>query len=212
MEEQQLVSNAQRGDRAAFAKLVERYQTPVYNLAFRMLGTANDAEDAAQETFLRVYTRLKSFKGDQKFATWLLSIDAHYCIDRLRRRKQITWLSIEDEVVGDSLSSDLPEPAEEALRHESQEEVERLLEHLSPANRLVVVLRYWYDLSIEEIAKTTGDSASAIKVKLFRARQALARQVAADAETGRSSSRPSSHHYSLTPAVSGHRSEVKGVS
>lgn len=211
MEEQLLVSNAQRGDHAAFAQLVEHYQTPVYNLAFRMLGNPNDAEDAAQETFLRAFTRLKSFKGELKFPTWLLSIDAHYCIDRLRRRKHFTWLSLDDEVLGDSLSSDLPEPADETLRHESQQEVERLLEQLSPASRLVVVLRYWHDQSIEEIAKTTGDSASAIKVRLHRARQALAQQLAARDEAGSMRGRPTLHQYGVASSVGGQRSAVKGV-
>ncbi len=211
MEDQLLVTSAQRGDHAAFAQLVERYQTPVYNLAFRMLINANDAEDAAQETFLRAYTNLKTFKGDQKFATWLLSIAAHYCIDRLRRRKQLSWLSLDEQALGETLSSNLPEPVEESLRHESQQEVERLVERLSPANRLVVVLRYWHDLSIEEIARTTGDSVSAIKVKLFRARQALARELGAEARTASSQSKPSLHHYAAVAAMNGHRSAIKGV-
>jgi RNA polymerase sigma-70 factor (ECF subfamily) len=179
LEEQLLVKRAQRGDQNAFAQLVDQYQTPVYNLAFRMLGNANDAEDAAQETFLRAYTQLKSFRVDQKFATWLLSIAAHYCIDRLRRRRFL-WLSIEDDAIGESLASDLPEPDDEALRHENEHQVAQLLEHLSPSNRLVVVLKYWHDQSIDEISRTTGDSVSAVKVKLYRARQALAREMTAN--------------------------------
>jgi RNA polymerase sigma-70 factor (ECF subfamily) len=177
LEEQWLVEHAQRGDQNAFAQLVEKYQTPVYNLAYRMLGNANDAEDAAQETFLRAYAQMKKFHGDQKFATWLLSIDAHHCIDRLRRRK-LQWLSLEDDGLSEILMSTAPEPDDEALRHEDQREVERLLERLSPASRLVVVLRYWYDQSMEDIARTTGDSVSAVKVKLHRARQVLAREAA----------------------------------
>jgi RNA polymerase sigma-70 factor (ECF subfamily) len=179
LEEQLLVSRAKRGDQNAFAELVEHYQTPVYNLAYRMLGNANDAEDAAQETFLRAYTQLKSFHADQRFATWLLSIAAHYCIDRLRRRR-FQWLSIEDDPIGEALASDLPQPDDEALRRESEHEVEQLLDHLSPSNRLIVVLKYWYDQSVEEISKTTGDSVSSVKVKLHRARQALGRQMTAD--------------------------------
>jgi RNA polymerase sigma-70 factor (ECF subfamily) len=176
LEDQLLVERAQRGDKNAFAQIVETYQTPVYNLAYRMLGNANDAEDAAQETFLRGYAQLRRFHADQKFATWLLSIDAHYCIDRLRRRR-FQWLSLEDSALNDTLMSDAPEPDVELMRSESQQEVERLLEYLSPASRLVVVLRYWHELSIEEIAKTTGDSISAVKVKLYRARQTLAKAI-----------------------------------
>ncbi|MBI4788014.1 MAG: sigma-70 family RNA polymerase sigma factor [Chloroflexi bacterium] len=176
LEEQRLVEQAQRGDHNAFAQLVETYQTPVYNLAYRMLGNANDAEDAAQETFLRAFAQLKKFRTEQKFATWLLSIDAHYCIDRLRRKK-FQWLSLEDDGLSEMLTSDAPEPDDQALRHEDQREIEKLLERLSPASRLVVVLRYWHDQPVAEIAKTTGDSVSAVKVKLHRARQMLAREI-----------------------------------
>lgn len=195
MEDQLLVANARRGDQNAFAQLVERYQTPVYNLAFRMLGNANDAEDAAQETFLRVYAQLKSFRTGEKFVTWLLSIAAHYCIDRLRRR-HFQWLSLDDDVFSDTLPSDAPTPDDELLRHEDEREIVQLLDKLAPANRLVVVLRYWYDQSIEEISRTTGDSASAVKVKLHRARNALAREMANVAAT---------RHARMLPAIGGER-------
>lgn len=182
LEEPLLIARAQRGDQSAFAQLVEHYQKPVYNLAFRMLGNAQDAEDAAQETFLRAYTQLKRFDRDQKFATWLLSICAHHCIDRLRRRRFL-WLSLEDDALAESLASRevrVPEPDAEVLRHESEHEIAALLEHLTPASRLVVVLKYWHAQSIDEIAQTTGDSVSAVKVRLHRARQMLAKTIAAD--------------------------------
>lgn len=183
-EEHLLVESAQRGDQTAFAELVALYQTPVYNLAFRMLGQAEDAEDAAQETFLRAYAQLRRFRADRPFATWLLSIGAHYCIDRLRARR-FRWLSLEDEGLEEVLPSDQPEPDEELLRRENEREIVRLLERLSPPNRLVVVLRYWYDQSIEEIAATTGDSPGAVKVRLHRARLALARELPRPAHDGR---------------------------
>jgi RNA polymerase sigma-70 factor, ECF subfamily len=177
VKDQALVSSAQHGDSNAFAQLVEQYQTPVYNLAYRMLGNANDAEDAAQETFMRAYAQIKSFRANEKFATWLLSIDAHYCIDRLRRRRKLAWLSLDEDALGDSLASDAPTPDDELLRHEDEREIVQLLDHLAPSNRLIVVLRYWYDQSIEEIARTTGDSVSSVKVKLHRARNVLAREL-----------------------------------
>lgn len=93
--EPQIIAAAQRGDKAAFAQIVAEFQTPVYNLAYRMLGNRNDAEDAAQETFLRAYAQLKTYDPGQSFGTWLLSVAAHYCIDRLRRRK-FQWLSFDD--------------------------------------------------------------------------------------------------------------------
>ncbi len=172
-----VIEKARRGDTGAFALIVQRYQGPVYNLAYRMLGNSADAEDAAQETFLRVYAQLKSYHPNQKFATWLLSIAAHYCIDRLRRRK-FQWLSLDEEGgIGQVLPSSTPDPEETAFEHEREEQVQKLLQRLPPAARAVVVLKYWSDLGVDEIAAMTGDSVSSVKVKLFRARQAMAREL-----------------------------------
>ncbi len=171
-----IIELAQRGNTNAFAQIVQRYQTPVYNLAYRMLGDTAEAEDAAQETFLRAYAQLKRYRTDQKFATWLLSIDAHYCIDRLRRRK-FQWLSLDDENAQETFPAPALGPEESALVHEREDQVQRLMQKLPPAARAVVVLKYWNDLGVEEIAQMTGDSVSAVKVKLFRARQAMAREL-----------------------------------
>ena len=86
-EEMAWVAQAQQGSDEAFTRLVEQYQTHVYNLCYRMLGEAEAAEDASQETFLRAYQHLHRYDRKRPFGTWLLSIAAHYCIDRLRRRK-----------------------------------------------------------------------------------------------------------------------------
>ena len=96
MEEEKIwIRQAVAGDHKAFTRLVEAYQIPVYNLAYRMLGEAREAEDAAQETFLRAYTRLTTYQIDKKFSSWLLAIASHHCIDRLRRRR-FTWLSLDE--------------------------------------------------------------------------------------------------------------------
>ena len=86
-EEMALVLRAQQGNDEAFTSLVERYQTPVYNLCYRMLGERTEAEDAAQEAFLRAYLNLKRYDPARSFKTWVLSIASNYCIDRLRRRR-----------------------------------------------------------------------------------------------------------------------------
>ena len=87
----QLVLKIMAGDTAAFVTLVERYKRPVYSLAYRLLGNPTDAEDAAQETFVRAYTRLSSYQLGSKFGSWLLSITSHWCIDFLRRRRAISF-------------------------------------------------------------------------------------------------------------------------
>ena len=89
------IIQAQQGNSQAFGFLVEKYQRPVYNLCYRMLSNAEDAEDAAQESFFRAYKALKRYDRSRAFSTWLLSIAAHYCIDQIRRRR-FQVVSVED--------------------------------------------------------------------------------------------------------------------
>jgi RNA polymerase sigma-70 factor (ECF subfamily) len=174
------VEAARQGDRDAFSRLVEAYQGPVYNLTYRMLGDPNEAEDAAQETFLRAYRKLDSYDPSRKFSTWLLSIASHYCIDQLRRRR-LTWLSLEDEGVPSSaMVSHKPSPEGHVLQAEQEAQVQALLNTLSTDYRAVVVLHYWYGLSYQEIAQTTHSTVSAVKSRLFRARRMLAEQLQQD--------------------------------
>jgi RNA polymerase sigma-70 factor (ECF subfamily) len=176
MEEDTWVQDVLRGDTQAFARLVERYKTPVYNLAYRMLGNAEDAEDAAQETFLRAYSQLRSYDPTRKFSSWLLSITAHHCIDQLRRRR-FSWLPL-DAVDGlDWLWAEGNQPEQAATDGEDRDEVRRLLHVLPAKYRLVLVLRYWYDMSYDEIAKTTAMSQAAVKTRLHRAREMLSEHV-----------------------------------
>jgi len=173
--ERDWIEQALAGDRAAFGRLVEAYQVPVYNLAYRMLGDPWEAEDAAQEVFLRAYAKLHTYRPERKFSTWLLSITSHYCIDRLRKRR-FAWLSLEEAPWLETLKSERDLPEEAALEDEAREEVRRLLNSLSPAYRAPIVLRYWYDLSYEEIAETLGITVAAVKSRLHRARLKLAQQ------------------------------------
>ena len=176
VDEAAVIAHASRGDVAAFGVLVERYQPPVYNLAYRMLGDAPEAEDAAQETFLRAYRRLGSYQPGRKFASWLLSIAAHFCIDELRRSRGFQP-SLDDVVWQDTLVSEGLQPEAIILERERSGNIQALLRALPATQRAVLVLRYWSDLSLAEIAGITGDSEGAVKVKLFRARQMLAHKL-----------------------------------
>jgi len=182
MDERGWIEQAQGGDQAAFANLVELYQRPVYNLAYRMLGSAQDAEDAAQETFLRAYVQLDTYQPERRFASWLLSIAAHYCIDQLRRRR-FTWLPLDNLPFLDWLSGGEVEPEGATLQREERDQVRQLLTRLPANYRLVVVLRYWYDLSCQEIADVAGLTESAVKTRLYRAREILAQGLAASETT-----------------------------
>ncbi len=166
------VKRARHGDESAFSQLVEAYQRPVFNLCYRMLGDAVEAEDAAQETFIRAYTRLASYDPSRKFSSWMLAIASHYCIDRLRQRRMglVAW---DDLPSGNWLSDMQPKPEEIVLDHETQRQVRELLNELPPEYRAVVALRYWNELSYEEIAETLHTTVPAIKSRLFRARQMM---------------------------------------
>jgi RNA polymerase sigma-70 factor (ECF subfamily) len=168
------VRAALEGDQDAFAELVYTYQDSVYNLCYRMLSERTEAEDAAQETFLKSYLNLKRYDPARSFKTWLLSIASNHCIDRLRRRRMV-WLSIEEPLPPNvSLASDEPEPEEEMIFSQRSEAVQQLIDSLSPEYRAAVVLRYWYDYAYTEIADMLDTTESAIKSRLFRARQMLA--------------------------------------
>jgi len=182
-EEMALVLQAQQGSEEAFTRLVEQYQTPVYNLCYRMLGEVEYAEDAAQESFLRVYRNLARYDRQRSFATWLLSITAHYCIDCLRRRR-FTMISIDAEQDDDERPMEFPDvnalnPEQETVRIEEQAMLQRVLQKLDATDRAAVILRYWYDFSEIEISESLSLTVSAVKSRLHRARKELARRMLA---------------------------------
>lgn len=174
-EEKLWLEQARKGDKQAFGKLIEAYQGPVYNLAYRMLNNAREAEEAAQEAFIRVYTRIDSYNPKHKFSTWVLSITSNYCIDLIRKRRAIL-LSIDEPLPSHpSLMSEKESgPESKAVTVERETQVQDLLQSLPEDYRQAVVLRYWYEYSYEEIAETMQTSVSAIKSRLFRARKLLA--------------------------------------
>ena len=172
-EELRWIEAARRGDRNAFSKLVQAYQLPVYNLTYRMLGNPQEAEDAAQEAFVRAYKRLNTYQPGRKFSNWILSIASHHCIDLLRRRRFV-WLSVEDNPAVSWLASDDEQPDDAAVRSERAEEVRSMLQHLAPEYRAPLILRYWHDLSYKEIAEVLELSEPAVKTRLHRARLKLA--------------------------------------
>jgi len=171
------VIQAQQGSDEAFTKLVEEHQTHVYNLCYRMLGEPEAAEDAAQESFLRAYQNLHRFDQSRPFPTWLLSIAAHYCIDRLRRRK-LSMFSLDEEndegatyEIADPAS---PDPEAESIKYEERDRLHILLKDLDETDRAAIIMRYWHDFSEVEIAESLRLTVSAVKSRLHRARRSLA--------------------------------------
>ena len=175
-EEKLWLEQARKGDKQAFGKLIQAYQGPVYNLAYRMLNNSREAEEAAQEAFIRVYTRIDSYNPKHKFSTWVLSIASNYCIDLIRKRRAIL-LSIDEPLPSHPalMSEKESGPESQALSAEREVQVQELLQSLPEDYRQAVVLRYWYEYSYDEIAEVMQTSVSAIKSRLFRARRLLAK-------------------------------------
>jgi RNA polymerase sigma-70 factor, ECF subfamily len=169
------LASAQKGNSDAFTQMVEEFQRPVFNLCYRMLGDAAEAEDAAQETFMRAYRSIKNYDKSRPFPTWLLSIAAHYCIDQIRKRR-MAIVPIEDLGFAEP-SDDAPGPESSLSRSEEQREVRGLLNELSSVDRAAVVMYYWYDFSYEEIGNALSLTESAVKSRLHRARRDMAKMM-----------------------------------
>ena len=179
-----LIRGARTGDRGAFERLVLLYEKKVYNLAFRMMGNHEDASDVAQEAFLRAFSRLREFRGDSSFSTWLYRIVANVCLDELRRKKRqrVSYLSepasTEDGDMARQIASTDPGPEEFLERQEIKEAIQRAIESLPDDHRLIVILRDMNGLSYEEISAVLGCSLGTVKSRLNRARNALRQRLA----------------------------------
>jgi len=170
----ELLLQVKAGDIGAFTQIVETFQKPVYSLCYRMLGNAQDAEDAAQETFIRAYKSMHRFDLKRPFSTWLLSIAAHYCIDQIRKAR-IKLISIEELSIPELPDRDLGVEIKLSQKEE-REKIRILLEALSPTDRACVVMYYWHEFSYDEICDALSLSQSAVKSRLHRARREMARQ------------------------------------
>lgn len=160
-----LVARCRRGERTAFATLVSRYERPVYNLAFRMLGEREDARDVAQAAFLKVLENLDRFDASRKFFSWLYRIAMNEALDVLGRRGRQAELTdvheSDDDLLGDTVNADLGVQVRSALNA------------LSHEHRAVLVLRHYQDLSYEEIAEVLDVPGATVKSRLYEARERL---------------------------------------
>ncbi len=176
--DERLFKAAKRGEEAALTQLIRQYQRPIYALCYRMLGNSAEAEDAAQEVFIKMMTKIHTYDPSRPFAPWLFRVATNHCRDRLRQRKPVFSLEEGGEdgawewMPGQAVN---PEEAVEAA--EEAETVRHLLEVLSPLDKALVTLFYWQGLSYAEMAEATGLTVSAVKSRLFRARREMARHL-----------------------------------
>jgi RNA polymerase sigma-70 factor (ECF subfamily) len=180
--EARLAKLARNGDRNAFAELVELYKDKIFHLAYRMLNNKQEAEDAVQETFLRVYTNLHRYDENQKFSTWIFRIGTNLCIDKLRRRKPTYSLDAEmtDGEGNDyyaMLPSDEDTPEKQLMVSETQAQLHRAIESLPEKYKSVVVLRYLHDMSLQEISDVLDMPVTTIKTRVHRGREYLRKRL-----------------------------------
>jgi RNA polymerase sigma-70 factor (ECF subfamily) len=177
-----LVRQFLSGREESFVELMSRHERRVYNLAFRMLGRAEDARDATQEAFLSCFRHLGSFRGDSAFSTWLHRITVNACYDMLRRRPPMAG-SLEDQPNA-AASPDHADRAAQAA------DIQRALMAVPPEFRAALVMHEVQDLPLAEIAAVLDIPVGTVKSRLHRGRVALARALGTEADTDRLEPRP----------------------
>lgn len=180
-----LIERCQSHDAAAFNEIVRRYQSKVYNYVRRMVGPGPDAEDLAQETFVRAYTNIHSFQSRASLNTWLFRIATNLCIDytrRGKRRASVASLIVDDEETGQPVDREVPDsrldPQNVLMNQELGAVLDRALESLPEKLRAVVVLHDIEGLPYEEIAGVVDCPLGTVKSRLFNARAALQNKLA----------------------------------
>jgi RNA polymerase sigma-70 factor, ECF subfamily len=178
-EERRLVSLSQRGDLDAFDTLVRAFERPVYNLAYRMTGNYDDANDVASEAFIRVFSAIPRFRGESSFATWLYRIVTNVFLDERKRRRAHPMVSLDDdyEVDGANLQRQIEDtgPGPNALAEEQERRrvLDRAIRALPDFQREMITMYHVMNLSYDEIGDITGAPIGTVKSRLNRARLAL---------------------------------------
>lgn len=171
-----------KGDQNAFAEIVELYQDKLYRVCFRMLGNRHEAEDIAQEAFVRAFVNIHTFDTKRKFSTWLYRIGTNLCIDRIRKKKPDYYLDAE--VSGTeglnmysqiAASEELPE--DQVMKMEMQDRVQYEISRLPDKYRAVIVLKYMEDLPLQEISEILEMPLGTVKTRIHRGREALRKQL-----------------------------------
>jgi len=170
-DEQIHIDSVLKGDSSAYRYLVNKNKKIVYSIAFRILNNKEDAEDAAQESFIKAFRQLHTFERKSKFSTWLYTITYRICVSRLKK-KSLEIDNIDNDVI-ENYPGDIDTPHKELTEKESRIFVKEAIERLPKLDSLLVTLYYFNENTINEIEEITGLTASNIKVKLFRARKVL---------------------------------------
>lgn len=171
-----------KGDQDAFGEIVELYKNSIYQLCYRMLGNRHEAEDMAQEAFIRAFINIKSFNQDLKFSTWLFRIATNLCIDRMRKKKPDYYLDAEVSgteglTMYSQIPSNSPLPENEIQSLELHETVQKEILKLPEKYRTAIVLKYIEELSLNEISEILDLPLGTVKTRIHRGREALRQQL-----------------------------------
>jgi RNA polymerase sigma-70 factor (ECF subfamily) len=181
-EDVDLVAAARAGDAAAFRRIVLKYQRPIYGLALRMMGSPAEAEDMAQEAFVKAYDGLAGFRGEARLRSWLFTIATNHCLNALRARRRRREVPLEPAAgdheptggpAGRPVANGRPTPEEDLVRAELRERVRAALETVTPDHQAILVLRDIQGLPYEEIAAVLGIELGTVRSRLHRARMEL---------------------------------------
>jgi len=172
MTDEQIIGRVRGGETRMFAELVRRHEDLVYGMVVRFVGRSEDAEDIAQEVFLRAFRGLDGFKGESKFSTWLYRVTWNLCTDWLRRnRRPDRRADSVDEA--DALPDKRVDLEGGVLEEEQRVAVREALDRLDEKYRSVIVLHYYQKLSYDQIAAVLDMPAKTVETRLYRARKAL---------------------------------------
>ncbi|GGB72735.1 RNA polymerase sigma factor SigW [Fictibacillus barbaricus] len=173
-----MVAQVKKGDQEAFEGIVDLFKDKIYRHCYRMVGNGHEAEDLAQETFLRAYRNINKYNSEFKFSTWIFRIATNLCIDRLRKKKPDYYLDAE--VPGtdganmySQLSTEEPLPEEVVTENEQWNELQAEIMKLPEKYRTAIVLKYVEDLSLEEISQIMDIPVPTVKTRIHRGREAL---------------------------------------
>lgn len=169
-QDQALIEDCRNGDRRALGSLVRRYERPIYNAAYRMLGTADEAADVAQTTFLKAFENLHRYNPQYKFFSWIYRIAVNESINQLNRRKRLGELDDNEVASG-------PGPDASLDADQVSEELQEALLSLSQDHRAVIVLRHFTEISYREIGEILQIPEKTVKSRLFSARKAMKAQL-----------------------------------
>ena len=179
----ELIDQVRNGNRQAFTELMRRYQTRVYWTAKRIVGNHDDADDVAQETFVKAYTGLGEFRGDSSFFTWLYRIAVNLSLNALRKRQLVTYLR-ESEIINRFFPSS-EDPLKDAVQRDQERLVEKAVATLPEKQRAVFVMRYYDEMSYEEISEVLKTSIGGLKANYFHALRKVQELLKDEIQTGK---------------------------